>query len=87
MAEADPALAETNAEALEAQEATAPQKRRWGRLALMLSLPLILIVGGFFYWQSLQGKVSTDNAYLRQDKVGVSAEIVGKIVSVGVREG
>jgi membrane fusion protein (multidrug efflux system) len=87
MAEADPALAETATEAIEASPAPAPQKRRWGRLALMLSLPLVLLVGGFFYWQSLQGKVSTDNAYLKQDKVGVSAEIVGKIVEVDVREG
>jgi membrane fusion protein (multidrug efflux system) len=86
MAEADPALTESAAEALETSAAAAP-RRRWGRLALMLSLPLILLVGGFLYWQSLQGKVSTDNAYLRQDKVGVSAEIVGKIVEVAVREG
>ena len=84
MAEADPALADTAAEAI---EASAPRKRRWGRLALMLSLPLALLVGGLFYWQSLQGKVSTDNAYLKQDKVGVSAEIVGKVVEVNVREG
>jgi membrane fusion protein (multidrug efflux system) len=62
-------------------------RRRWGRLALMLALPVVLLVGGLFYWQSLQGKVSTDNAYLKQDKVGVSAEIVGKIVEVAVREG
>jgi len=87
MAEADPALAESAAEPLDATPAPAPRKRRWGRLVLMLSLPLVLLVGGFFYWQSLQGKVSTDNAYLKQDKVGVSAEIVGKIVEVSVREG
>ena len=84
MAEADPALTETGAEAI---EATAAPKRRWGRLALMVSFPLVLLVGGLLYWQSLLGKVSTDNAYLKQDKVGVSAEIVGKIVEVSVREG
>ena len=37
-------------------------KRKWGRLALMLSLPLALIIGGVVYWRSLQGEVSTDNA-------------------------
>jgi len=84
MAEADPALMETGAEAI---ETTAAPKRRWGRLALMISFPLVLLVGGLLYWQTLQGKVSTDNAYLKQDKVGVSAEIVGKIVEVAVREG
>jgi membrane fusion protein, multidrug efflux system len=84
MAEADPALTESAAEAI---EAPAPRKRRWGRLALMLSLPIILLIGGLLYWQGLQGEVSTDNAYLKQDKVGVSAEIVGKIVDVRVQEG
>ena len=84
MAEADPALVEP---AAEIREAPASPKRHWGRLLLMLSLPVVLLIGGFLYWQSLQGKVSTDNAYLRQDKVGVSAEIVGKIVEVSVREG
>lgn len=68
-------------------EPAKPARRRWGRLALMLAVPLLLLIGGFFYWQGLQGKVSTDNAYLKQDKVGVSAEIVGKIVAVAVKEG
>ncbi|MEO6388709.1 MAG: biotin/lipoyl-binding protein, partial [Croceibacterium sp.] len=84
MAEADIQISED--ETL-VSPAEAPKKRRWGRLALMLSLPLLLLIGGFFYWQSLQGKVTTDNAYLKQDKVGVSAEIVGKIVDVAVKEG
>jgi membrane fusion protein (multidrug efflux system) len=63
MAEADPSLQESKAD-----EAPA-EPRRWGRLLLMLSVPLALLVGGFLYWQSLQGKVSTDNAYLQQDMV------------------
>ena len=53
----------------------------------MLALPLALLIGGLVYWQSLQGKVGTDNAYLKQDKVGVSAEIVGKVIEVRVQEG
>lgn len=88
MAEANATLAEPDAATHDsAQDSPVPDKRRWGRLALMLSLPIALLVGGLFYWQSLQGQVSTDNAYLKQDKVGVSAEIVGKIVQVAVREG
>jgi membrane fusion protein (multidrug efflux system) len=88
MAEANATLAEPDAATRDAvQDSPVPDKRRWGRLALMLSLPIALLVGGLFYWQSLQGQVSTDNAYLKQDKVGVSAEIVGKIVEVAVREG
>ena len=81
MAEADPQIAESDATAVEP-----PRKRRWGRLALMLAVPLVLLIGGYIYWSGLQGKVSTDNAYLEQDKVGVSAEIVGRIVQVNVKE-
>jgi membrane fusion protein (multidrug efflux system) len=83
MAEADPQIAETGT--ITVVEAP-PKRRRWGRLALMLALPIALLIGGYIYWQGLQGKVSTDNAYLKQDKVGVSAEIVGKIVQVNVKE-
>jgi len=83
MAEADPQIAESEAPVV----ADARSRRKWGKRALMFSLPLVLAIGGLVYWQSLQGKVTTDNAYLKQDKVGVSAEIVGKIVEVNVREG
>ncbi len=60
---------------------------RWRRIALMLIVPLIVIGAALYYWQSLQGKVSTDNAYVQQDKVSVSAQVGGKIISVSVREG
>ncbi|MBO9519068.1 MAG: HlyD family secretion protein [Porphyrobacter sp.] len=81
MAEADPQLLES-----ELVESAKP-RRRWGKLALMIAFPIAFLIGGVVYWQSLQGKVSTDNAYLKQDMVGVSAEIVGKIVEVAVKEG
>jgi membrane fusion protein, multidrug efflux system len=81
MAEADPQFA------VAAAEATPPRpKRKWGRLALMLALPLLLLIGGALYWQSLQGQVSTDNAYVHLDKVTVSAQVGGQIVEVFVKE-
>lgn len=82
MAEADPVMAHAAA-------STAPErrKRRWGRLAAMLSVPLLLAIGAFLYWTSLQGKVSTDNAYIQQDRVSVSAEVGGRIVEVLVGDG
>lgn len=83
MAEADLQISEDATLA----EPEKPTRRRWGRLALMLAVPILLLIGGFFYWQGLQGKVSTDNAYLKQDKVDISAEIVGKVVEVAVKEG
>jgi membrane fusion protein (multidrug efflux system) len=88
MAEADP----LPPDAIDAQPAEQTvevdrPKRRWGRLALMLALPLALVIGGVIYWQGLQGKVSTDNAYVQQDKVSVSSEVGGKIVEVAVKDG
>jgi membrane fusion protein (multidrug efflux system) len=84
MAEADPNIGEPDTAQAAGDEA--PTFRRWGRLGLLLVVPLLLIIGGLLYWQSLQGKVSTDNAYLQQDMVAVSAEISGKISDVLVRE-
>lgn len=79
MAEADPQIA------AEAATPAAP-KRRWGRLALMLSVPLLLLIAGIAYWQSLQGQVSTDNAYVHLDKISISAQVGGQIVDVRVKE-
>jgi membrane fusion protein (multidrug efflux system) len=83
MAEADPAI--TREVASEAP--AAPARRPWGRWALMLAVPLALVAGAFLYWQSLAGKVSTDNAYIKQDMVAVSAEVGGRIVAVMVADG
>ncbi|WP_328598113.1 HlyD family secretion protein [Croceibacterium salegens] len=47
---------------------------------------MALLIAGFIYWQGLQGKVSTDNAYVQQDMVAVSAEVGGKIVEVLTKE-
>ena len=83
MAEADP----TFPEAAGADTIIAPApKRGRGRLALMLVVPLLVIIGGAFYWQSLQGHVATDNAYVQQDKVSVSAQVGGRIIEVLARE-
>lgn len=80
-------MAEADAVRLDAAEAhPLGRKRNWQRLILMLAVPLLVVLGGVMYWYSLQGKVSTDNAYVKLDKVSVSAEIGGKIVAVSVRK-
>jgi len=81
MAEADPDLASGVAEAPSEKPA-----RKFLRPALMLAFPLALLAGGIVYWLGLQGKVTTDNAYVKQDKVSVSALVGGTIVEVRVRE-
>ncbi len=60
--------------------------RKWLRLLVMISVPLILIIGGVSYYLANDHYVSTDNAYVQQDKVSVAAEIGGRIIEVGVRE-
>jgi membrane fusion protein (multidrug efflux system) len=80
MAEADPTITRETA-------TEAPARKPWGRWALMLAVPLALALGALIYWQSLAGKVSTDNAYLKQDMISVSAEVGGRIVEVMVADG
>ena len=56
---------------------------RWILFAL---LPLVLIIGAI--WYVTGGKVmSTDDAYVKQDKVSISAEVGGKILQVYVKNG
>ena len=64
-----------------------PKVRNWWRLALMFSVPLLLIVAAGLYWLSLAGKVSTDNSYVQQDMITVSGEVGGQIVEIFVRDG
>ena len=64
----------------------AARPRRLGRLALMLSVPLLLIAAAIWYYLANDHFVSTDNAYVQQDKVSVSAQLTGEIVEVAVRE-
>lgn len=85
MADADPVMPAVQNQPNASAPAAKP--RRWGRLAMMLSVPLLLAVGAFLYWSSLQGKVSTDNAYVQQDRVAISAEVGGRIVEVMVGDG
>ena len=66
MAEADPRQPAAEPAALDGGPPVEPAptpRRRFGRLTLMLTLPLAVLIGGVLYWLSLQGKVSTDNAY------------------------
>jgi membrane fusion protein (multidrug efflux system) len=65
----------------------APQSpvRRLVRRALFALLPLALLVGG--YWYVTGGQVmSTDDAYVEADKVGVSTDVSGIVKEVDVTE-
>lgn len=69
----------------EAPEETAPvvrKPRRWRRRLLMLSVPLMLAAGGGYAWLAGGRYVATDNAYVHQPLVPVSADIAGRIIEV-----
>ncbi|MFA5965777.1 MAG: HlyD family secretion protein [Sphingomonas sp.] len=65
---------------------TPARKRNWGRIALMLSVPLLIALGGGYLWLTSGRYLSTDNAYVRQDMISISPDVTGRIVSVNVRE-
>jgi membrane fusion protein, multidrug efflux system len=83
MAEGDPRFKPPLAEL---ERARVPAMVRFRRFALMISVPVLLIAGGIGYYFATRHIVSTDNAYVRQDKVSVSAQVTGEIVEVFVRE-
>ncbi len=69
---------------VEANDSTKP--RRFARLALLGSVPLLLAAGATAYYIANDHYVSTDNAYVQQDKVSISAEVGGRIIDVAVHE-
>lgn len=81
MAEHDPGF---GAEAI--TKTRAPSERRWPKLLLMASVPLLLAAGAITYYIANDHYVSTDNAYVQQDKVSVSAEVTGTITEIAVHE-
>lgn len=84
MADRDPQIDAQRADVV--PEHKAGKRKSWVRPVLMVSVPLALIAAGVFYYLANDHYVSTDNAYVQQDKVSVSAEVNGRIVDVAVRE-
>lgn len=58
----------------------------WRRLALGLALPVVLAGTGTFVWVTGGRYVSTDNAYVKQDKVAIAPEVQGLVTAVHVAE-
>jgi membrane fusion protein (multidrug efflux system) len=67
------------------EKAARSQRRPWTRWALFALLPLALIAGG--YWYVTGGQVmSTDDANVEADKVGVSTDVSGIVKEVDVTD-
>jgi len=60
--------------------------RRLLRVVLLLVVPLALAGGALAWWLQGGGVAETDNAYVKADKIPVSAEIAGTVRTVLVRE-
>ena len=62
-------------------------KRKLGRWTVMLAVPLLIAAIGLYFWMTSGRTVSTDNAFVKQDIVGVSAQLVGPVSEVAVHNG
>jgi membrane fusion protein (multidrug efflux system) len=66
-------------------QAPRPRRRRGVRWGLFLLLPLVLIAGAYWYVAG-GGMMSTDNAYVEADKVGISTDVSGIVKEIDVTE-
>src|SRR5471032_2668335 len=60
-------------------------RRGWAR-PLMWSLPFVAIAGALFFWLTSGRYISTDNAYVKGDRVFLATELAGPILTVAVTE-
>lgn len=56
------------------------------RVALLALGPLAVAIGGAYFYLKAGRYVETDNAYVKADKVVISAEVAGRITQVAVEE-
>jgi membrane fusion protein (multidrug efflux system) len=64
-----------------------PQRKNALRGFLMWIVPALLLIGGGYYWLTSGDSVSTDDAFVKQDIVSVSAQVNGPIAQVLVKNG
>ena len=61
--------------------------RRYRRFLLLVVVPLVALMAGFTFYLNGGRYVTTDDAYVGAQKVLITPDISGKIVSVAVKEG
>ncbi|MBX6426572.1 MAG: HlyD family secretion protein [Variibacter sp.] len=88
MAEPALKLAPSQEDASAAPRASRPERaRRRVRLVLLILLPLLAVAAGLSFYLAGGRYITTDNAYVGAQKVLITPDVSGKIVSVAVREG
>lgn len=55
------------------------------RFVLLIIVPLVVGAIGLEMYTSASSTISTENAYVRADKVSVSSDLAGRVVSVSIR--
>lgn len=79
--------AETNK--IEAADTATPTPKKAGkgrRRALMMLVPGLILVGAGYYWATGGRYVTTDNAYIHQPMIAVSADQSGRVIEVDIDE-
>ncbi len=61
--------------------------RRYRRFLLLVVLPLVALIAGITFYLNGGRYVTTDDAYVGAQKVLITPDISGKIISVAVKEG
>ena len=56
------------------------------RVLFLISVPLLILAVGAYFWLTGGKSVATDNAYVKQDIVSISTQINGPVAAVYVRE-
>jgi membrane fusion protein, multidrug efflux system len=76
---------ELPAESSSAPEEPRSSRRRRLRWTLFLLLPIVLMVGVYFYFEG-GAYTSTDDAYIEADKVGLSTDVSGMVETIEVSD-
>lgn len=72
--------------AIEPDPALAARRSPWVRRVLLWGLPTLVVAAGVAAYGSGGRYVSTDNAYLKQDRIDVAAQVAGEVREVRARE-
>lgn len=78
--------AEATGDVWDRQEAETKKKRKPGRRTLMLALPVAFLAVGGYVWVTGGRYQETENAYLQQPKVTISAETSGRVIESHVTD-
>ncbi|MEE3092836.1 MAG: HlyD family secretion protein, partial [Pseudomonadota bacterium] len=69
-----------------AQPGARRRMRNYIRLGLMILGPLAVVIAGGYYYVIGGRFVSTENAYVKADKIAISTNVPGRVIEVLISE-